>query len=644
MTTKPSYEELEKTYGAVVESSMDAVLLTAPDGRIIFANRAACDLFQMTLPEFNKGGRAAITDETDPRLARALAERACTGNFRGLIRLRKKDGTVFDGEVSSIIFEDAAGEKRTSMVVRDISQQKKAEEKLKNQNAFIKMILDNLPIGLAVNRVSDNTVIYINRKYEEIYGWPKESFSDINSFFSKVYPDPDYRKEVQERIMADILSLDPARMHWDNIAATGMNGEKRIVSATNIPLFDQDLMISTAQDVTGRWRGEEEKAKLQDLLFEARKMEAVGQLAGGVAHDFNNMLGVILGHAEMALEQTGPAQPLYADLEEIRKATLRSADLTRKLLAFARRQIANPSVLDLNDTVASMLKMIYRLIGENISLSWKPAAFLWPVRIDPVQVDQILSNLAANARDAIVGKGSLTVETANWAFDERYCAAHPGIDPGEYVMLSVSDTGKGMDKDTLSHIFEPFFTTKEVGKGTGMGLSSIYGIVKQNKGFIDVHSELGKGTTFKIYLPRYVDKTNDVDPRTPGEPVNGGTETILLVEDEPAILKISELMLESLGYTVLTAPTPSEAMRLAGDHAGKIHLLMTDVVMPGMNGRDLARQLLSLYPDLKRLFMSGYTADIIARHGIVEKGVHFLQKPFSRKELAAKIREALEES
>ncbi len=767
MTDKPSYEELERKYRAVVDCSMDAILMTAPDGRIIFVNHAACELFQMAPEDFLKGGRAAVVDEADPRLAGALAVREQTGKLRGELRFKKKDGSIFHGEVSSIIFNDAAGEKRTSMVVRDISQRKKAEERHKKRNTFIEAILTNLPIGLAVNRISDNIVTYMNKKYEEIYGWPKASFSDIDSFFTKVYPDPEYRKKLLERIMADILSGDPEKMRWENITATGMNGEKRIVSAVNIPLFDQDLMISTVQDVTGRLRAEEslreseekyrslfeslmdgvaesdmdgniidcnkayadmagyteeeiktlryhdltpekwreedekqvektlergysdlyekerikkegtvfpisirmwirsdkngkaigrwgiirdikerkhaedEKAKLQDQLFEARKMEAVGQLAGGVAHDFNNMLGIILGHAEMGMDQVDPSQPLYADLDEIRKAAHHSAELTRQLLAFARKQIASPKMLDLNDTVAGMLKMLFRVLGEHISLSWKPAAFLWPIRIDPAQVDQILTNLSANARDAINGEGALTIETANRMFDERDSAAHPGITPGEYVMLSVNDTGPGMDKDTLAHIFEPFFTTKEVGKGTGMGLSSIYGIVKQNNGFIDVESEPGKGTTFKIYLPRSVDRPLDIAAEAPGEPVKGGSETILLVEDEPAILKMTELLLESLGYTVLTAPAPAEAIRCAETYAGEIHLLMTDVVMPEMNGRDLAKHLLSLYPNLKRLFMSGYTADIIAHHGVVEEGVNFLQKPFTKRELAARVREAL---
>jgi CheY-like chemotaxis protein len=371
-------------------------------------------------------------------------------------------------------------------------------------------------------------------------------------------------------------------------------------------------------------------------------MESVGRLAGGVAHDYNNMLGVILGHAEMALERVAPTEPLCHNLKEIRKAAERSADLTRQLLAFARKQTVAPKVLDLNKTVRAMSGMLRRLIGEDIDLAWMPGKELWTVNVDPSQIDQILANLCVNARDAIAGVGKVTVETGNISVDEAYCADHAGFVPGEYVLLAVSDNGCGMDAEVLSHLFEPFFTTKALGQGTGLGLATVYGAVKQNNGFINVYSELGQGTTFKIYLPRHAAKQAPPAEAGRAQAEGRGSETILLVEDEPAILKMVILMLEREGYTVLGAGTPGEAIRLAREHAGRIDLLMSDVVMPEMNGRDLAKNILSLYPDIRLLFMSGYTANVIAHQGVLDPGVHFLQKPFSRVHLIAKLREALD--
>ena len=396
------------------------------------------------------------------------------------------------------------------------------------------------------------------------------------------------------------------------------------------------------QDITVRKRAEVEHEKLQGQLQQAQKMDAVGRLAGGVAHDFNNMLGVIIGHADLAIAQLPPEQPVQDSLKEIREAAVRSADLTRHLLAFARKQIIEPKVLDLNETVEGMLKMLRRLIGEDIHLSWQPGTNLWPVNMDPSQVDQILANLCVNARDAIAGVGKVFIETGNTIFDEAFCAVHPDFVPGDYVRLFVSDSGCGMDKETQSHLFEPFFTTKDPGKGTGLGLATVYGIVKQNKGLINVYSEPGHGTTFKIYLPRHAGGDAGIRKQVPAQPDAHGHETILLVEDESAILTLVVTMLKKLGYTVLAADAPEKAIQLARDHVGPVHLLITDVIMPGMDGQALAKELRALYPRIRRLFMSGYTADVIAHHGVLDKGVHFIQKPFDIKALAAKIREVLD--
>jgi CheY-like chemotaxis protein len=337
-----------------------------------------------------------------------------------------------------------------------------------------------------------------------------------------------------------------------------------------------------------------------------------------------------------------PSDPLHGNIQEIMNAGRRSADLVRQLLAFARKQTITPVSLNLNDTVAPMLNMLQSLIGEDIDLLWKPAPDLWTVRVDPAQIDQVLANLAVNARDAIAGVGKVTIETGNMVFDAAYCSRHKGFVKGQFAMLAVSDDGCGMDKQTIDLLFEPFFTTKGVGKGTGLGLSTVYGIVKQNKGFINVYSEPGKGSTFKIYLPREESPGALTEERLQHpDQTPTGTETVMVVEDEAMVLEIAKTILEQLGYTVLTAAAPLDALNLAARYEGEIHLLVTDVVMPEMSGRDLWGGILSLRPKIKTLFMSGYTANAIAHHGVLDDGICFLQKPFSREALAVKIREAL---
>ncbi len=402
------------------------------------------------------------------------------------------------------------------------------------------------------------------------------------------------------------------------------------------------IWTGTLYDITERVQAERRHARLEEQLRLSQKMEAVGRLAGGVAHDFNNMLGVILGHAEFALAALDPRSPLVADLAEIRRAAERSADLTRQLLAFARKQTIAPVALELNQAVASALKMLRRLLGEDIDLAWAPGADAGAVLMDPTQLDQILANLCLNARDAIEGAGRIAIQTGRRVLDDAASAALPGTAPGAYAVLRVQDSGRGMDEATLARLFEPFFTTKVLGRGTGLGLSTVHGIVTQNHGHIGVTSAPGQGTIFEILLPAAgpAEQAAGAAPVRPAP--ERGRETILLVEDEPAILRVGQRMLERLGYTVVPAATPGEALELARRHPGEIDLLMTDVVMPEMNGRDLARNLQSLFPGLRRLFMSGYTADVIAHHGVLGEGVHFLQKPFSQAELAARVRAALD--
>jgi PAS domain S-box-containing protein len=487
--------------------------------------------------------------------------------------------------------------------------------------------------------------LLINERWAEIIGYPLAELSPVTVETWKRHCHPDdleVSNELLERHFrgeSDYYELELRMRHQDGSWVWVLD-RGRVTSRTKDgrPL----MMMGIHQDITPRKRAEEERVKLEADLRQSQKMESVGRLAGGVAHDFNNILTVILGHAELALDQVDSSQAIREDLLEIRKAAERSADLTRQLLAFARKQTVLPRVLDLNATIEGLVPMLRRLIGEGVELGWRPKADLWPVRMDPSQVDQILVNLCANARDSIPDVGRVLIETGPATLDPFFCAAHPGARPGDYVVLTVTDTGRGMDPETLGHIFEPFFTTKGIGQGVGLGLATIYGIVKQNGGFIQVESEPGKGTTFRLLLPRYTGDVEALPAVFPSAPAASGCETILLVEDDVAILEMTRGMLARQGYTVLAAASPAAALRLAREHAEGIHLLMTDVVMPEKNGRDLARELQNLNPSLKALFMSGYTADVIADSGVLRDGIHFIQKPFTGQDLAGHIRRVLD--
>lgn len=394
-------------------------------------------------------------------------------------------------------------------------------------------------------------------------------------------------------------------------------------------------------EIYERKKSEHARIELEIQLQRAQKMESIGQLAGGVAHDFNNMLGVILGNVELAMMEIDSSHPIFIDLKEIRTAAEHSADITRKLLAFARRQTVIPKILHLSKTIEEMLTVLHRLIGENIELSIQPGANLWPVKVDPTQIDQILVNLCINAQAAINGIGEILVKTENITITDNGVGIHTGLEPGEYVQISVSDNGTGMDSSTLAHIFEPFFTTKEVGEGSGLGLATVYGAVKQNNGFIQVESEPAKGTTFTISFPRHLADAKDIKTENSKATALGGRETILLVEDEPMILNMTSKMLDQLGYTVITASNPNDCIAMVKNLNQNLDILITDVVMPKMNGHELAKQLLTTNPQLKCLFMSGYTDNIHAVKDILMEKMFFIQKPFMLKELDTKIREAL---
>jgi len=549
------------------------------------------------------------------------------------VQRQRRDGSPIDYSIYASPLHDAEGRITGNIaVLLDITERKQVERALQESEAKTRSILDNIGIGVALISPAME-ILELNKRMRE---WFPAVEPGQHPICYRAFNDPP-RKEVCD-YCPTCKTLQDGLVH-EATTQTPQPGGTRNYRVVSSPILNPSGQVTAAiemvEDIT-------EKLSLESQLRQAQKMESVGRLAGGVAHDFNNMLGVIIGHAELALDQMDPGKPLFAPMQEILKAALRSAALTRQLLAFARKETVAPRVLDLNETVEGMLKMMRRLIGEDINLVWLPDSDLWPVKMDPSQIDQILANLCVNARDAIAGVGKVTIETHGVTLDEAYCADHSGFMPGDFVMLAVSDDGQGMDKETMDKIFEPFFTTKGVGQGTGLGLATVYGIVTQNNGFINVYSEPGQGSTFKIYLPRHGATTGQMGGRErPAAPDAQGDETILVVEDDASILVITRLMLEKLGYRVLTASTPGEAIRLAREHAGEIHLLLTDVIMPEMNGRDLAQELVSLYPGLKSLFMSGYTGNVIAHRGILGDGINFIQKPFLKKTLAAKVREAL---
>ncbi len=522
----------------------------------------------------------------------------------------------------------------------EIVKRRETEAALRESELKYRMIVDNsvdriwqTDLNLTFTYINPTSTPDISYTPDQIIGRSLEAFIGPEEFrrFKSLLEQAlaagslDERMTVETQTLTKTGAIETIEVHV-----------RLLLDTEGRPIGIQGL----TRDINERKRAEAERERLQEQLLQAQKMESVGRLAGGVAHDFNNMLGLIIGHTELLMNKLEPDSPLRTRLEGILSAAERSADLTRQLLAFARKQTVTPKALDLNETVSGMLDMLRRTIGEHIDVRWRPGAALWLINMDIGQIDQILMNLCLNARDAISDTGKITVETANITLDESHCARHADCVPGAYVMIAVSDDGAGMDREVLRHIFEPFYTTKGMHQGTGLGLATVYGIVKQNNGFINVYSEPDSGTCFKVYLPRHIGA-----PAPPAKDVVcstvTGNETVLLVEDKVDFLEMAQVMLEQQGYRILTASTPAKALELARTYKDGIHLLMTDVIMPEMNGRELADRLRALHPNIKCLFMSGYTANVIAHHGVLEEGVHFLQKPFSINELSAKIREAL---
>ncbi len=510
---------------------------------------------------------------------------------------------------------------------------RRSEERLARAQAIAH--LGSWELDLAnLNSWDQNALLWSDEVFR-IFGYEPGQVTPTNElFFRSVLPEdvPAIRVAVGRTIREGV----PYQLEHGIVRP---DGTVRIVQEQG--LLDKDeagrprRLLGTVHDITTR-------RQMELQLRQAQKMEAVGRLAGGIAHDFNNILTAITGYAGLLLEDLAGDDARRADVDEIRRAAERAAALTRQLLAFSRQQVLAPRVLDLNELVTNLDKMLRRLIGEDMELVTVPAPDLGAIRADPGQLEQVLVNLVVNARDAMPEGGRLTIETANVTLDEEYARLHAPAVPGRYVLLAVSDTGMGMDPETRSHIFEPFYTTKEKGKGTGLGLATVYGIVKQSGGFVWVYSEPGQGATFKIYLPRVDEPAQPLEPLATATTSLRGTETVLLVEDEVTVRAVAREMLERQGYTVLEATGAEAAMALAEAHRGPIHLLLTDVVMPGSSGRALADRLTALRPELRVLFMSGYTDEAVVRHGILERGVAYLQKPFAPEGLARRVREVID--
>lgn len=530
--------------------------------------------------------------------------------------------------------------------VTDITERKQAEQRLHESEERLRLLSDNLPGGMVYQidsgpDGSERRFTYLSAGAEALHGAPvSEIFRDSAFIYNQI--DPQDAKAFAEREARAVAAMRPFSAEARVRLPSGEVRWRLFISAPRRQHNGRLIWDGVEIDIDDSKRAAEEREKLQALLLHSQKMDSLGRLAGGVAHDLNNMLEVILIHAEMALRGLDPGHPLQAGLRAIDQAAGRSAELTRQLLAFARRQAAMPRLLDLNEAVSGLLDMLRRLVGEDKTLEWRPGAGLGPVLIDPQQLVQVLTNLCLNARDAISGVGRITLATGGVRLDETACSSQPGAAPGEYVQLAVSDGGCGMAPEIQERIFEPFFTTKPLGRGTGLGLPAVYGIVQQNGGFITVDSDPGRGSTFAVHLPRQEGEAQAEKEPTRGHGELRGSETVLVVEDEPAILEIIGILLRQSGYTVLAAGSPGEALGLAGGHAGAIDLLVSDLVLPEMNGRELARRLEESRPVLKRLFMSGHAADILADHGWTDGEANFITKPFSLDTLLAKVREVLE--
>ncbi|MDB5311612.1 MAG: Histidine kinase [Gemmataceae bacterium] len=538
--------------------------------------------------------------------------------------------------IVDVIRDESGRPGRAFGVLQDVTDRKRAEAGMRESERLLRQVLDSLPVGVSVTNPSGD-ILLSNPAWKRI--WAGIITSGAERYAKSKGWWHDTGKRIGPDEWASVRAVKTGQTSLNElIDIEAFDGVRRVIKNSAAPIRDGDGTITGAvvinENVT-------DVLRLENQFHQAQKMEAVGHLAGGVAHDFNNLLTIINGYSEILLPGLPPADPKREMISEIRQAGERAAGLTRQLLAFSRQTVLEPRVLNLNDVVRENEKMLRRLIGEDVRLTAVLDPALDPVKVDPGQIGQVIMNLAVNARDAMPTGGTLAIETGNVKLDET-TAMDPEAKPGRYVRLAVTDTGAGMTPEIQAHIFEPFFTTKGPGKGTGLGLATVYGIVKQSGGFISVSSEPGRGTAFKIYFPLAQGRV-PTGKSFPGlKPVARGTETVLLVEDEDALRSMVRVVLQQVGYTVLEASRGTIAIRLAGEHPGPVHLLITDVVMPEMGGRQLVERLARLRPDIKVLYLSGYTDDAVVRHGVLQADVAFLQKPFTMAALTNRVREVLD--
>ena len=617
--------------------------------RFLAVNQATVSRYGFERDEFLSMSAADLAWVGAPAPERRHASTApLSHHHAGIRQHRRRDGTLLEVELSttSIDYETRPA---ILVVAQDVTERRRAEEALRLSEEYRRAIIETEP---ACVKVVSGPGILLDMNPAGLAMLEAASLEEGRKQSLLEYVLPEYRGGFWDLHMR-VMQGGSGHLEFE---LEGLKGTRRTLETFAVPLRDEagevTAHLAVTHDITQRKLETAERARLQAQIVQSQKMESIGRLAGGVAHDFNNMLGVILGHAELAMREAPPGSELSAELLGIIRAARRSSDLTRQLLAFARKQTVAPRVINLNQGIGDVLDMLHRLLGEDIRLDWAPEAGLWPVRFDPAQIDQILVNFAANARDAIAGVGTFTIETSNAVVTRTARDPFQGCDqdgpgmPGEYVVLTVRDDGRGMAPEVLEHLFEPFFTTKELGQGTGLGLATVYGIVRQNGGCIEVSSVAGTGTAFRIYLPRATGEVAEFasEPRTDlGAMLLGRGERILLVEDEPSLLDLDRTMLEELGYEVVAAKTPGEALRLSCEEIAAVDLLLTDVILPEMSGRDLAQHLTKLKPGLRCVYMSGYTADVLtAPGGQLDPDVRFLPKPFTMSDLSMKVRAALD--
>jgi PAS domain S-box-containing protein len=624
-------KESERRYRTLFEESRDAIYVSAIDGTLIDFNQSMLTLFGYTREEMTQlNAEALYLDPVDRRAFREVIERhGVVRDFE--LRLVDKDGRVMDCLINSTAQIDEQGEVvGYKGAIRNITEQKQAGETLRKERDFSEAATGSLP-GLFYLFDDQGRFLRWNRNLERLTGYSAKQIAEMSPLDFFVGED---RKTIEQSIQ-EAFDKGLTTAEVDLVARDGTK-TPYFFTGELIVLDGRRCVVGTAIDLV-------ERRRLEIQLRQSQKMEAIGRLAGGVAHDFNNVLTVILSNSEMLAGQLSPEDPRRQELIEIRDAAQRAATLTRQLLAFSRKQVLKPRVLSLNAVVVTLEKMLRRLIGEDIELVTVLQPDLCPVEADPGQLEQIVMNLAVNARDAMPEGGKLSIETGNAEVDEVFARNHFPMVPGRYVMLAVCDSGAGMDAETQRHIFEPFFTTKPRGRGTGLGLSMVYGIVKQSGGYIWAYSEPGLGTTFKIYFPRVEGTRGDAEAAVAASSSPPGRETILLAEDEDSVRRLARRILEEAGYTVLEAREATEALTISEGWDGPIDLLVTDVVMPELNGRELAERLSVLRPGIQILYISGYT-DHDVLDGIVGPGNNFLQKPFTPEALASKVREALDVS